>query len=495
MTSPRILGRPPRRRPWKRYVFSFLGLVAAVGITTGVVAWRRRAVPVTTAPVVRGDLLVRVLCDGRLEPPEGGEIRVADAGTVTAIAVHEGDRVRRGQVLVRLVNPDLEARVRDARSEVRQLQSDTSALASEIDREQREAAWREQLVAGDRRLVAQGALPRATLDADQLAWQQALDRVREAAAKRDALRHAAGQAAAGTARGGATPAPGAAGAAGGGTAAAAPDSGRPGAGSRLALAQRAAAELERRLRALTVRAPLDGMVYGLPRTAGEAVQLGQLVASVTDPDHPHVRCRVDQPDLPRVAPSQRLIVTFNGLPDRQWEGTVQRVGTGLREAGGREVGEIVGELADPVHTLPANAAVDVQVVVAQKRGVLSIPRSALRRDTDQGSLGQAAEAGGAPGLGEGLASGSAGGGESGTRAVGGAGSSAGVAGAARGAGARRFVYVVGRHHAHRRDVTVGLIGLAEVEVLSGLNEGERVVAEGPPTMEENVRVAEAKAPR
>ncbi|HYL05604.1 MAG TPA: hypothetical protein VE075_06170 [Thermoanaerobaculia bacterium] len=46
--------------------------MAAVGITTGIVAWRRRAVPVTTVPVVRGDLLVRVLCDGRLEPPDGG---------------------------------------------------------------------------------------------------------------------------------------------------------------------------------------------------------------------------------------------------------------------------------------------------------------------------------------------------------------------------------------------------------------------------------------
>jgi multidrug efflux pump subunit AcrA (membrane-fusion protein) len=432
-------------------------LIAAVGITTGVVAWRRRAVPVTLAPVVRGDLLVRVLCDGRLEPPEGGEIRVADGGTVTAIAVHEGDRVRRGQLLLRVVNPDLDARVREARSEVRQLQSDATAIASELDRERREAAWREQLVASDRRLVAQGAIPRATLDADQLAWQQALDRVREAAARRDALRHAAGHET---------------GTAAGGGAAAAPEAGRAAAGSRLALAQATAAALERRLQALTVRAPLDGMVYGLPRARDETVPPGQLVASVTDPDHPHVRCRVDQPDLPRVAPNQRLIVTFNGLPDRQWEGTVQRVGTGLREAGGREVGEIVGELSDPVHTLPANAAVDVQVVVAQKRGVLSIPRSALRREIDQGS--------GAAGSGDAVQGGS-----------GGAGGPTGISGAAE-AGARRFVYVVGRRHAHRRDVTVGLIGLAEVEVLSGLHEGERVVAEGPPTLEEDVRVAEAK---
>jgi HlyD family secretion protein len=400
-------------------------------------------VPVVIKPVVRADLLVRVQCDGRLEPPEGGELRVADGGTVAAIAVHESDRVRRGQLLLRLSNPDLEARARDALGEVRQLQADTAAALGELDRERREAEWRERVVASDRRLVAQKAIPRATLEADHLAWQQALARVRDAEARLDALRRA-GRAGGAQRGGGAGALP--AGAAGAGTAPAAGDEGRPGGGSRLALSESAAAQLARRLRALTVRAPFDGVVYGLPRAVGETVAPGQLVASVTDPDHPHVRCRVDQPDLPRVAPGQRLIVTFNGLPDRQWEGAVGRVGTGLREAGGREVGEIVGRLSDPVHTLPANAAVDVQVVVAEKRGVLSIPRSALRRE-------------GEAGIGE-----------------------------------QRYVYVSVRRRAHRRDVKVGLIGLSEVEILSGLGEGERVIAEGPPALEEGVRVTEAKAP-
>jgi HlyD family secretion protein len=409
-----VLGRParPGRRPWKRYVAALLGLIAAVGLITGVVAWRRRAVPVETVLVTRGDLLARVLCDGRLEPPEGGELRTADGGTVAAIAVHEGDRVRRGQLLVRLANPDLQARAREARGELRQLLSETATADDELDRERREADFRERAVAADRRLLAKGAIPRATLEADELAWRQALDRVREAEAKLDALRHSAGAAPAA--------------------------SGPPGRDSRLALGESAAAELDRRVAALAVRAPAEGTAYGLPRAVGETVAPGQLVASVTDPDHPHVRCRVDQPDLPRVAPGQRLIVTFNGLPDRQWEGTVRRVGSGLREAGGREVGEIVGELSDPVHTLPANAAVDVQVVVGQKRGVLAIPRSALRRDNN------------------------------------------------------RYVYVVVKRRVHRREVTVGLIGLSQVEILAGLHKDERVVAEGPPSLSEDTRVVEAK---
>src|SRR6266542_490018 len=52
------------------------------------------------------------------------------------------------------------------------------------------------------------------------------------------------------------------------------------------------------------------------------------------------RLRADQPDLPRVSVGQRLIVTFDGLPDRRWEGKVLAVSPGVREAADREVGEV-----------------------------------------------------------------------------------------------------------------------------------------------------------
>ncbi len=425
-------------------------IVAAIAVAIGIVVWRRRAVPVQTAPVTRGDLLVRVLCDGRLEPPEGGELRSADGGTVASLAVHEGDTVRPGQVLLTLDNPDLVGHARDARAAVSQLGSDAAGAAADLDRERHEADYRRQQVAADRRLLAQGAIDRATVDADQLALEQAQDRARDAAARLDSLHRPPATAGATAATGAAAADPGPAGRG----------------GSRLALAQSAATDLERRVAALVVRAPAAGMVYGLPRTAGEKVTPGQLVASVTDPDHPHVRCRVDQPDLPRVAVGQRLIVTFNGLPDRQWDGTVRRVGTGLREAGGREVGEILGELADPVHSLPANAAVDVQVVIAQKQAVLSIPRSALHRETDHdGGLPDGSTAAGTAASGD----------DRGTAPT-----------------PARYVYAIDQGHARRRQVSVGLIGLYQVEILQGLREGERVVIEGPPTLVEDARVVEAK---
>jgi HlyD family secretion protein len=372
-------------------------LLLAVIATGLVLALRHRPVKVTVAPARRGDLLVSVLCDGNLEPPPGGELRAREAGTVAALAVHDGQRVGRGQLLLRLENAELTAQARQARSELDRLTAERAVAAAELARAEHEAAYRRQVVDSDRRLVAQKALPAATLAADEHAAGQAAEDARKARAELAAL---AG-----------------------------------GSPSRLALAGRGAADLDRRVAALAVTAPVAGVVYGLPRTLGEAVAAGQLLATVTDPAHPHLRFRVDQPDLPRLLPGQALIVTFNGQPDRQWRGVVRSVGTGLREVGGRQVGEALGDLAEPADTLPANAGVDVQVAIARREGVLIVPRVALHRD-----------------------------------------------------GEERWVYIIADAAAQRRRVEVGAIGLSEVELRQGLAAGEEVIVEAPVTLTEGMRV-------
>jgi multidrug efflux pump subunit AcrA (membrane-fusion protein) len=144
---------------------------------------------------------------------------------------------------------------------------------------------------------------------------------------------------------------------------------------------------------------------------------------------------VDQPDLPQTAAGQRLIVTFDGLPRERWEGTVTFVDPGLRNVGGREVGEVLGEVADPGAKLPSNAAVDVQIVTGEKAGVLVVPRASVFRDGD-----------------------------------------------------KRFVYVFEAGRARRRDVAVGLLGLTEVEIVEGLGDKDTVILPGAVALADGVRV-------
>jgi len=395
-------GTAEERRPVWLWLVGLAALLLLVGIAA---LARPRAVAVQVAPVTRGTVLVSVQCDGTLEPPPGGELRALENSTVAEILVKEGQRVDAVQPLLRLEDPELSQKAMDARSEALRLEGERASAASDLGELERDEAHRRQVVESDTRLVAGGAIPRATLEQDQLALDQARDRLRAARTRLEGLQ-----------------------------------GGAKGSSSRVELARRTADELERQVQALTIRAPAPGVVYGLPRRAGETVSAGQVVANVVDPLHRRLRARVDQPDLPRIASGQRLVMTFDGLPQQRWEGRVTFVAPGLRDSGGREVGEVLGEVADTKGQLPTNAAVDVQIVTGEKSGTLVVPRATIQREGD-----------------------------------------------------RRYVYVLDRGHARRRDVRVGLLGLTEAEIVSGVREGESVILPGAAPLREGLRVRPAAA--
>ena len=386
---------PEARIPWRWAI----GTVVVLAIVLAVVAFRGpTGTPASTARAVRKDLIVPILSEGSLEPPPGGELRAPEAATVASIPAKEGAQVAPGTPLVVLESPDLSQSALAARATAAELAEEKVKAAGDLEQARREAAHAKQVFEADSRLVKESAIPRATLETDELAYRQAVEKQRAAEVRSASLGGEAG-------------------------------------GSRLALARASADQLERRLAALTVRAPAAGIVYGLPRKTGETVKAGDLVASVGDPAHLRVRVRVDQPDLPRVGVGQRMVITFDGLPDRKWEGKVLSVSPGVRETNGRVVGEVLGEIADPTRSLPPNASVNAQIVTGEKKAALSIPRAALLRDGD-----------------------------------------------------KRFVYRLEENRARRRVVTVGLVGLNDVEITGGLSENDTVLLPGLVPLSDGARV-------
>jgi RND family efflux transporter MFP subunit len=372
----------------------------AIGLVLVLALSRPRGAVVETAAVRRGPIVVPVRSDGSLEPPPGGELRAEEAGFVGRVVATEGARVRAGDVLLVLDAPDLSQKALDARSEAVGLSAELESARAELADAEREEKHLRDISEADSRLLAGGAITKSAADADERAWRAAEDKLRAARARVAALE---------------------------------------GSQSRLALSERAAGELERRAASLSVRAPFDGVAYGLPRRVGEAVAAGQVVANVIDPLRRRVRARVDQPDLPRIAVGQRLQLTFDGLPGERWSGRVVSVAPGLRNEGGRDVGDVIGEIADSGARLPANAAVEVEIVTGEKPDALVVPRAALLRDGD-----------------------------------------------------RRFVYVYQDGRARRRDVSVGLLGMSEAEISSGLREHERVVLPGATPLSDGLRVRPAR---
>jgi HlyD family secretion protein len=338
---------------------------------------------VETAAVVRKSLVAPILADGTLEPPPGGEVRAPEGGIIGAIFVHEGQRVAKGTPILRIDNPEADQRVLSGKQESAQLAAELQTTAIEVESAKREADHLKSIAEADARLVKLGAITAQQLQTDELAYRQASEKARQAAAHRGEIEQ------------------------------------------HKRLVDQSTGELERRAALRILRAPIDGIVYNIPRVPGESIAPGQLVARIADPNHVRVRARVDAPDLPRVRVGQRMIVTFDGLPNQKWEGRVVLVPPGLRDAGGREVGEVIGELNGDASALPANASVNVEIVVGEKESALVIPRGALLKEGN-------------------------------TRVV--------------------YRYIDGK--AVRTPVTVGLIGPTEVEVLSGVREGERVILPG-----------------
>ena len=347
-----------------------------------------RGIQFTAVRAQRQDLVVPVLCDGILEPGAGGEIRASQPATIASLAVRDGSRVAAGQLLLTLSNPDLSEKARGSRSEVEALSADLEAARSDVAALSEEAGRRRRTLESDERLLREGAITREARDADAAALSDAEARLRGAEAKVKSLD-------------------------------------RDGRASRLALAEQNASDLEREAGALTVRSPAAGIVYGLPRREGMRVETGDVLAAIADPSARRVRIRIDEPDLPRISVGQKLTVTFDGLPGRRWDGRVVEVAAGLREEGGRHVGDVSGEIVDSQALLPGNASVNVSIVTAERPGALVIPRAAIFRD-----------------------------------------------------GARRIVYIPESGKARRREVSIGVLGPTEAEVTGGLREGDRVILPG-----------------
>jgi HlyD family secretion protein len=362
-------------------------VVAALALAFLALLLPRSATPVRTSRAERSNLRVTVSCSGELRPPREGELRAPEAGSVAALEVAEGAVVRAGQPLLRLASPELVTQQLGARADLAQLEAEHSASSADLLEARADVEARRRAAEQDARLLKADAISRGAAEASAAALRAAQARLEAATARATSL-----------------------------------DPADP--SSRLALARARVRQLDARVSGLLVRAPIDGTAFGLPRV-GEAVSLGQHLGGLAHPDRPRLLVRVDEPDVPRVAVGQRLLVSFDGLPGKRFEGQLLSLDRGLRESEGRQVAEGEGELADPGHLLPLNAGVSVEVVVGDRKDTLVVPRGALEREGD-----------------------------------------------------RRYVLVVRDGRAERRPVEVGLIGLSEVEVLEGLSPGEEVILLG-----------------
>jgi multidrug resistance efflux pump len=288
-----------------------------------------------------------VVADGRVVPVQSAELGVIVPGTISEVAVAEGDRVTEGQALIVIDDPAVRAEVDAARATV--AVAEASVTRAEATRAQavaqREAAaasvdQAQAVVAGAR--AARDALPSGA----GAAQRRAADA--EVAAALAGLEVARAQfRAAGGARD----------AAAASVTAATADLARAAAG--LAAAEAALARL-------TVTAPFSGIVASLDARVGERATPGIPIVRLADTSSWLVETTdLDETTVARVAVGGPATITFDGLPGVTVEGTVISVALFGALVHGDIVYRAVVEPATIPEGLRWNMTATVTVAVAE----------------------------------------------------------------------------------------------------------------------------------
>jgi HlyD family secretion protein len=336
-----------------------IGIAIAVVLLGAFASMRKDAVAVRVARVERGNIRSVISTNGKVEPLQSFEAHAPAGTTVRKLLVKEGDRVKKGQLLMQLDDADARAQAARALAQLRAAQSDVSAI--ERGGSQEEVLTREsQLVkARTERDTAQ-----RNLDALRRLQEKGAASAGEVRDAENALQRADAEMKL-------------------------IDQKEKGRFSKPEIdkvnAQRSEAQAaydaaEDTLAKSNIRAPFDGVVYSIPVRQGAYVQPGELLLQEADLSKALIRAFVDEPDVGRLVPGQPIELTWDAVPGRVWLGTVTTIPAAVKLRGTRNVGETTIVVDNKDGRLLPNVNVGVTIIATQHDHVLVIPREALHVD-------------------------------------------------------------------------------------------------------------------
>ncbi len=342
---------------------TLVGLVLLVGLlSVWTVARRSEPVEVKFYRVRRETLVSSVSTNGKVEPLEWASARAAVAGTVDKVYVERGQLVHAGDPLVGLDTAPAEAALAQASAKVAQARAELQLMTAggrpaelsdidgQLDRARLDLKQAQQDYDALNRLLGKHAatvkeVTDAAARVNQLHIQiQSLEQKRKnlVAPEDQALAQAK---------------------------------------LREAQAEESAARHDLELR--TVRSPIDGVVYEFDLHVGMYLGAGALVANVGKLNPVRVTVYVDEPDLGRVKRGDPVVITWDGLPGRQWRGRVDKPATQVVVLGSRQVGEVGAIIENPDHDLLPGTNIDAEIQAGSAENALSIPKEAVRRKNEQ----------------------------------------------------------------------------------------------------------------
>lgn len=444
------------KRKWKVFLIVFLVLLVAGGILASIKMNQRGIVTVQTGRVVRQDLTAIVTASGEIKPKNYINLGANAMGPLTDIRVKEGDRVRKGQVVAQIENTQASAEVAAQQAAIRSAEADSAAseaaakaaddaiatanagmakAQAELERTKLNFARAEELYKSKLLAKQDYDQKKAEYDSATASIEDARTRIAQAKSmKAQALAQ------------------------------------EKSAQTRVAQAKANLQRVNDILQKFSVIAPLDGIVTNLPVRVGETVvqgiqnSPGSTIMTVADMSVITAEVKVDETDIVTVKMDQQADVTIDAIPNKTFRGHVTEIGNTaiLRSTGvaasqsavsSQEAKDfkVVIALDNPPDDIRPGLSCTAKVVTATRKRALSVPIQAL-------TVRQKGELAPAPP-------------KNGVQAA------PKVDPALERANKEEIqgVFVIANGKAEFRKVDTGITGATDIEVTSGLNDGDEIV--------------------
>jgi HlyD family secretion protein len=425
-------------------------IAACVVVLIGGIAWysiyksNQGVTAVQTGRAGREDLVSLVTASGEIRPKNYTNVLGEGIGKITDIVVKEGDYVKKGDVLLHLENvqpgADVQAQLDSIGASEAGLKASAASYDSAVatlaqrqaDLDKAKLDWQRGQELYHGQLIA-----RQEYDSDKAAYDSAVAALTSSQAQVDQARAAREQA-------------------------------------RASLDQNKAvlSRTQDILRKTTYRAPIDGIVSYIAVRVGENVvpgiqgTVGSSIMTISDMSVVTAEVKVDETDIISVKNGQPADVSIDAIPGKIFKGHVTEVGelAILRTSGEASMTEttantqeardfkVVITLDNPPKSLRPGLSLTAKIQTAQKQNVLTVPIQALaersQKELDEAKNGNTGNVTLAASNSEGASS---------------------VKSDIQG------VFVLRNGKAEFVPVQTGITGVTDIEVTSGLHEGDLIV--------------------
>lgn len=444
------------KRKWKWILGVSLVLVIAGGTFAKIKMDQSAIVAVQTGKAVRQDLTSLVTASGEIKPRNYVNIGANVMGRITEINVREGDRVQRNQVLARLdafqAQADVQAQQASLNSSLAESTASEAGLkamdenirtsVASVDRAKAELDRARVEFDRARRLLADKLIARQEFDTKKSAFDSLAASLREAEARLLQMKAQREQTAA-----------------------------------QLTSAQRRVAQVRATLSRFSdvlqkhnAVTPIEGIVTNLPVRVGETVVPGvqnsaaSLIMTIADMSIITAEVKVDETDIVNVKLDQAADVTIDAIPNRTFKGKVIEIGnTAILRSSGLAASQsavssqeakdfkVVVALDNPPGEIRPGLSCTAKIITATRLKALSIPIQALTV-RQRGDLAPETKSGNVQ-----------------------AASNADPDKQKKLKEELQGAFVIKNGLAEFREVKTGITGSTDIEVLSGVKDGEEII--------------------